>query len=332
MKLTIFIVNSKSGAFYEIATGWKNAFIAAGHTAIMWGGNKDAWDRYKPDIYIGCSGWRQEIPRSTKTKIAIHTNPFCNSMIQVPGGPLINENGDAISWTLSQQPDLVFGYGLQEDINKWWHKWRERGLKAVGMPSAADITIYRRVPSTNMKFDIGWVGGHWGYKAINLDKYLVPVVRKHKLKSVWFGWSGPPGLWKGKASPSQVLNVFNSAKVCPTVVEPHTTKFGIDMPERIFKLAACGAAVVSDPVHGINRYFSSDALAMAKTPEEYMVLCEKFIAMGEAERRQHAKKLQGEVLRKHTYFHRIKTFFEALGFGSEANEVNGIIEKVALAT
>ena len=48
------------------------------------------------------------------------------------------------------------------------------------MTSAADITIYTKTSvDRDYVCDIGWVGGYWGYKAKNLDKYLMPVVKKY---------------------------------------------------------------------------------------------------------------------------------------------------------
>jgi len=329
-KLTVFVTNSKSGAFFEIAKGWCNALRIMGHKPLLWDGDQNTWDRNPPDIYIGCSGWRQQLPRGHKAKVAIHVNPYCDEVMQVPGGPVINESADAIKWTLAQNPIFVFGYGLQDDMVQWWYRWkRDHDIDIVGMPNAADTTLYAPGPTVpNLVCDVGWVGGYWGYKAINMDKYLLPVARKYK--TIWLGWSGPKDLWKGKASQGQVQSLFNSAKICPCVVEPHTTKYGIDIPERIFKVAASGALAVSDPVHGIDRFFSSDALPLATDPDNYMDLCDTYIKMSPEERQAQAIKLRSEVIRKHTYLSRIQTMFEAFGYYNEADKCNLVISKIGI--
>jgi hypothetical protein len=324
-KLTIFITNSKSGAFFEISKGWANAFKQNGHAAIHWDGDPHLWHLYKPDIYIGCSGWKQKIPPQLKALIAIHVNPYCDETIQAQGGPIINENKNAIEWTLSQKPRFVFGYGLQDDMERWWYKWKKNcGIDIVGMPNAADTTIYKpERPTQPLKCDVGWVGGYWGYKAINLDKYLIPVANKYN--TIWFGWSGPKGIWRGKATPMQVVNLFNSAKICPCVVEPHTTQYGIDIPERIFKVAACGALTVADPVRGLDRFFNKDILPTASNPAHYMELCEHYIKMDDQKRKEQANKLRHETLKNHTYLNRVQTFLRAFGFINEANEYDQLI-------
>ena len=323
-KLTIFIANSKSGAFYEISKGWANAFRRGGHTTVHWEGDPPTWNKHNPDIYIGCSGWRQQIPRPSKAQIAIHANPYCDEKIQT-GGPIINENPNAITWVVAQKPKFVFGYGHQDDMYQWWYKWkRDHGINLVGMPNAADVTIYRPAsPTPNLACDVGWVGGYWDYKAINMDKYIVPVARK--FKTIWLGWSGPKDLWRGRAEQDQVVGLFNSAKICPCVVEPHTTKYGIDIPERLFKVAACGALTISDPVHGIDRYFSPDILPTASDPDTYMQLCERYIKMDETQRKAQANKLKSEVLRNHTYFNRVQTLLKSFGYYSEADKYDGLI-------
>jgi len=46
----------------------------------------------------------------------------------------------------------------------------------------------------------------------------------------------------------EAVKLFSSAKLCPNISEPHANKFGFEVNERIFKLAACKALVISDNV------------------------------------------------------------------------------------
>ena len=326
-KLRVLVTNSKSGAFFYICNGLINALNAAGHDAKFWDNNVNSWKNFDPDIYIGCSGWKQNIPPEHvrgKTKIAIHVNPFCPTIIK-SNGPVINEPKANIDWVIQQRPNAVFGYGSQDDMNKYWHLWK---FKLIGMPNAADATKYYRVKKDpKHSVDVGWVGGYWPYKAVNMDQYLLPVVKR--FKTTWYGWSGPKNIWSGKVSDEEtVRKLFSSAKICPTIVEPHTTLYGIDIPERIFKVSACGALVISDPVAGLRKYFSNDSLIMANNPTEYLSLCTKWINASEEERRIQANKLRSEVMSKHTYYNRVQILLKNLGFVEEAKEFDMIIKSL----
>lgn len=327
-KLRILITNSKSGAFHYICNGIMNAFNTAGHDARFWDNNLEIWKKFKPDIYLGCSGWKQNIPSKSDrgdVKVAIHVNPYCVNTIKL-NGPVINESKSNIDWVIKQNPDAVFGYGLMEDMDKYWYLWRDKRFKLIAMPNAADTTKYYKVlKDKTHSVDIGWVGGYWPYKAVNMDSYLLPVVKK--FNTIWYGWSGPKGVWKGKVSDEEtVRKLFCSAKICPTIVEPHTSAYGIDIPERIFKVSACGALVISDPVFGLDRYFSS--AIVAKNPIEYMNLCSKWINASKEEREEQAAKLRSEVLSKHTYFHRAQNLLFGLGYNSEASKFDNIIKSL----
>lgn len=326
--MKIFIRNTKSGAFFYIASGWARAFRKAGHQVVMWDGDISEWNRASPDIYIGCSGWPQQLPSNHKAKVAIHVNPWCDEIIKVPNGPLINDNTKAIKWTLDQKPDFVFGYGNDDDMKKYWYKWAKY-TNIVGMPNAADVELYKRINADPAhSVDIGWVGGYWGYKAINMDKYILNVA--NNFNTIWYGHSGPKKpFYRGKIDNEDlVLKLFSSAKVCPTTVEPHTTNYGIDIPERIFKLGACGAMVVSDPVAGIRRYFNEEELIIAKNPSDYLDLCRYWINTTEYERRAKAAKLHKAVISKHTYYHRAQKFLQSFGFVNDAKSFDSILKNI----
>ncbi len=79
-------------------------------------------------------------------------------------------------------------------------------------------------------------------KAKVIDKYLVPVLKDSGLSSKVFGWGDwQDGLCSGKLPDRSVSAFFNSGRVAPCISEPHTHRYGIDLPERVFKTALCGA-------------------------------------------------------------------------------------------
>lgn len=319
--MRILLTHRPGGAYGFISEGWLNALLAGGHVAQRWDGQIQTWESFDPDLYIGCSGHRQPIPQNHgKAKIAIHVNPY--SDVNVDG---INEAKAAIDWTLAQNPTVVFGYGHDTDRQLWEHWTSRHGIPWVPLPTAGDSTIYKIIES-GKSIDIGYVGGYWPYKARNLDRYLLPVVRDKSLRMSVFGWGDwPAGICRGGIDDSDVPAVLASARVGPCVVEPHTTKWGIDLPERLWKVALCGALVVHDPVHGLGRYMPS--ALVATDPADFHHLCKHYADEShESERIALAQRQRAEVLAKHTYFQRMATLFIAISdatdcsssFGSEA--------------
>jgi spore maturation protein CgeB len=105
--------------------------------------------------------------------------------------------------------------------------------------------------------------------------------------------------------------------VGPCVSAKHTQQYGIDIPERAFKVALCGALCVHDPVPRLNGIIP-DAL-IAKNGQSYRERCIYYSRPeNAAERIEIVEKQRQHVLNNHTYHHRLSGLFGALGWGGEA--------------
>lgn len=286
--------------------------------AKFWDGkNQKEFLEYDPDLYIGCSGHRQKIPAKRRCKVAIHVNPWGTKLT-----PLfnvnINETEDAIKWTLNQKPDAVFGYGHQEDEKTYWSKW----TNWVGIATAGDATIYYP-DKQEVDYKIAFFGGRWGYKGNNIDKWLLPVIKKLNCVAIhgWGGWQGIKAYLGPLPKESSGRKFLSSAKVCPCVCEPHTTVYGIDIPERFFKVALCGSLPILDRIPGFNRY--CDNYLMADSPNDYQEMIINFATKESFEEKRKIKieKIRKEVLQKHTYHHRMKHLCEKIGFAKMAKKL-----------
>jgi len=318
--MKILLTHRPGGAYGHISEGWLNALNAAGHEARRWDGQRASWEAFDPDLYIGCSGHRQPIPGDRgKAKVAIHVNPCCGIIIDG-----INENAGAIRWTLDQKPTVVFGYGHESDRPYWEYWTSKHGIPWVPMPTGGDSTIYTD-PGLPRDLDVAYVGGYWQYKARNLDKYLLPLLKTPGLKLGVYGWGDWP-VAAGNIEDKDVPVVFARAKVGPCVTEPHTTTWGIDVPERLWKVALCGALVIHDPVKGLDRLMSS--AVVASDPGHYVELCKHYVSeANESERHALAQRQRHEVLKSHTYFQRMAKLFTAI---SEATDCSGSFGNEAL--
>jgi hypothetical protein len=324
MKLNILCCNPDGGAFLYITKGWEDAFKALGHKFQRWNGTNEQLKNFKPHIYLGCSGWRQNFPKWAKneygTKVAIHVNPWGSTILKrEKGEPDINETKNAIKWVEDQNPDFLYCYGIEDDIRHMWDKWESYIAGVIPMPCGGNAIEHKPVPP-NPKFfcDVGFIGGFWPYKAINLKKYLVPVLNKTNAKVYgWGGWRHPKYL--GPAQDQNVNKLFSSAKVCPSVVEPHTSRYGIDIPERMFKVPLGGGFTICDPCHGLARHVPLNVFPMAKNAADYIKLINYYIK-NDGERIELRKKQRLVILKNHTYFSRIQGFLKFSGYEAEAEE------------
>lgn len=304
--MNILTCNPDGGAFTYILTGINSALKLAGNqvTRVT---TKDVPPSF--DLYLGCSGWRQRIPEKRTGAVGIHVNPYGPKKVgSVDGGPIIDESTEAIKWVIAQKPDFVYCYCTETFIPDYYGYWTSKhGIPVVPMPTAADITIYKpHPPEARFECEIGWVGGRWPYKAIMMDRYLVPLFVR---KCLIFGWANT---WGNNRSitDADVPTLFSSAKICPSVSESHTVHHPIDVPERVHKVMASGGFTIHTPSPAIPDMFG-DVVPMAKDVQHWLDLVTYFL-IHEDERKQLAQKQRKLSLEKHTYFDRCQGIAKVL--------------------
>jgi spore maturation protein CgeB len=297
--MKVLTCNPDGGAFSYILSGLINALNVSGIHASR-NTTKIVPDDF--DLYFGCSGWRQQIPKKRKGKVGIHVNPFGKTKIgSIDGGPMIDESKDAIQWVIAQKPDFLFCYCTKTFIPEYYGYWTDRyGIPVLPFPTAADITMYKpHKPEDKFKCDIGWVGGKWPYKAIMLNKYITPLMSKYKCNV--YGWANT---WKTNKSISDydVPKLFSSAKICPSVSESHTFYHPIDVPERVFKVPAAGGFTIHTYSPALKDMFG-DTIQSASNQDEWFNKIDYYIN-NETVRIEHAKAQRNTILSQHTYFDR----------------------------
>lgn len=315
--MKVLICNRPGGAFGYITDGFYNALRDKGHTVRRWDGIESSWRSFDPDVYIGCSGHKQPIPPNRRNcKVAIHVNPY--GPVNIPG---INENTDNIRWTLNQKPDAVFGYGGEHDRLLWSYWTTKHNIPWVPMPCAGDKVIFKQ-SSESRQYDVVYLGGRWAYKAKTIDAYLLPALTelsKRNFKSSVRGWGDwPDGVCGGPLPEDQANEFLNSGRVAPCISEAHTHSHGIDVPERVFKTALCGALPVHDAVPSLTSLLPS--VVVAQTPQNFVDLCVHY-AGNENERLAKLLEIQREVLSNHTYHHRMSALLSVLGFAQDAENM-----------
>lgn len=312
--MKVLLCNRPSGAFGYITDGWANALRDKGHKVQRWDGNENSWASFAPDLYCGASGHKQPIPPRRNCKIAIHVNPY--GPVDIQG---INESQENIRWTLNQKPDAVFGYGQESDRLLWSYWTQRHNIPWVPMPTAGDRIVFKQTrPLSDRPLDVVYLGGRWAYKGLTIDSYLVPLLESKEVSYKLHGWGDwQPGLCSGVLADDKACDFLNSGKIGPCISEQHTHSYGIDIPERAFKIALCGALVVHDAALSIKQLIPS--ALVAHNSEQFQQYIRYFSRPDKQMERMGLVAQQcAEVLSGHTYHHRMSTLFASLGLVGEA--------------
>ena len=309
--MRVLFFNPPGGASVFITEGMMNALRDVGCAVARWDGDHKSWDAFAPDIYIGASGHRQQVPTLRTCKVAMHVNPYGPVKVE----PNINEHPVAVSVVKQIRPDVVFGYGHETDRH-YWSYWDRDGFPWVPMATAGDATIFKPTNGTHDKCDIGYIGGRWPYKATGIDAYLLPVLCDKTISHMIYGWGGWPNhIQVGRIEDNSVPIFLANCRVAPCISEPHTLAYGIDLPERVFKAILSGAVVVHDPVKGLLRYLPHAIIASDPKAFHHEI---KRLLSDHSQLHRIAKQQRDDVLAAHTYHHRMATLMLALGFNDIA--------------
>lgn len=317
-----------------VRSGWGRVFTALGHEFRFWSpDNKPAFDvfnEFEPDIYLGttyeCSrAVAKCIAARPHMKVALYASawgPYLKD-VDLKQYPIVVAGEDekkniSLLKQMTGKPDFVFIHAHGPWLEGTMSGWKEAGVPYHGVLNAADTFVYlngRARPG--LKCDVAFVGGYWGYKARNLDRYILPLCHPSSgLDVKLFGnqpW--PVHQYLGVIDDALVKDLFASAVVCPNVSEPHSTDLGWDVIERPFKVLAAGGFCISDHVEEAVALFGDD-LVFARTPVELEELVRYYVRHPE-EREKHIAAGRRRVLMEHTYFDRVAEMFDHFGMETE---------------
>lgn len=327
-----------SNALYHIALGWKNVFESIGCQWVWWQNGTpafDAFDKVQPDMFIGST---YDLDRATikcllerqgKIHVVLKGNNYTSdndAMEEQKNYPIgiVNEHEMEMVNDLLDVKPTVFNFYHKNRLQGTMDGWEEVGCRILDMQPAADTFTYYPVESVReLQCDIGFVGGYWGYKGQNFNKYLLPLlypVGRYNVK-IFGNQAWPVVQYMGMANDRVCNALFSSALVCPNVSEPHANTLGFEVNERVFKLAACKAFCISDYIESLDKdVFKNGEMVLADSPEQFHDLVHNFINNPHL-RDEHIDACYETVMKEHTYFDRIHNLLTHLGEEKLATQV-----------
>ena len=338
-----FLFNHNPGGSVPVRLGIMNALRAIGHEC-QWRVQEqksifDVLDETKYDVLIIPSYSLndailrriKESPELTVVLVGSNYGPLDNEIDseKYPILKITEEEKVLVSKLkeVSPKSNIVVCNYTGRYLEDCMSNWRSLGFEPKCLMNAADTFTYigGQVKDHYM-CDISMISGKWGYKSRNLDKFFLPLchpVGKFNIKVWGWGWELVPQ-YLGQIDEGEVKHVFASTKITINIHEPHSTVYGIEATERMYKAIVGGSLVVSDYVKTIEDDICPE-LPMAKTLEELEGLVKDYL-MDEDKRTTILTSLQRHILQHHTYLDRVADLFGYLGLNEEkvrAIEVKG---------
>lgn len=332
------LISHDSGAHLYDRIGFQKVLNFAGHDARIWQINSkpahDMFFEFQPDLFI------TQLHNINRALFKCILNTPCrviakaghygtvDSEINVEEYPILiaSEQHKEIAKKLKEEDklDFVFVHYHPNQIPVTMGKWNDLGIKPVGLPNAADLFSYSTgQKQDNLKSDMCFVGGYWGYKAKEIDKRILPLcnpVGKYNIKI--FGnsnWSVKQYL--GPIEETNVKHLFKSSKLCLDCSEPHSYKWPWDVNERFFKVCAAGGFYFAlGYVESLHTDFFDDGIVKWGDGKNLENEIENWLSDNNT-RDIISKECQYRVINEHSYFDRVASMFTELNMPHEANQV-----------
>jgi len=337
--MKVLIYNEAPTAPLYIRMGLCHGFNQLGHNAVLWNAQTksvfDAFNEFEPDLFIG-----QTYNINRAMYKCIVTRPHLKVLLFGScWGPLINEIdlekypivvvNDEEKRVIEQlkketgQPEFVYIHYHNSWIEPTMGGWYTLGITPVGIMNAFDTDVYSDGEfCEELKSDVMFIGGKWGYKSRTLDRYLLPMCHPSFKQSIptdrfvfrIFGnQSWPTHNFCGFLDEQLVKHAIVSATVCPNVSEPHSQDYGFDIIERPFKIMGAGGFLITDYVKSMAEdVFNQGECEYASSPDEMHEKIRHYIKHPD-ERQKFIEKGKSSVLTGHTYIHRAQQILNLYG-------------------
>jgi hypothetical protein len=330
--MRILIANDNKNAHSFIRSAFSKALAVSGHETILWNTWQkpvyDAFDEANPDLFFG-QGYNLT-PAFVK---CIEERPDMSLVLRVSDWSKFNDELDKTVYPVltASKKEIQFMKHIQTLPNKLvvhshhhenWIKethenWLTDGFDLYSFKNFADLFEYTNGEyQKELECDLSFIGGYWGYKAQNLDKYIMPLCepdRNYKIR-IFGNQHWATAKYCGFLPDEQAKHILKSTKVCLSVHEPHSTKLGYDIVTRPYNLMINKCFFVSDYVEGLKIDFPE--CITAKNPEEYEKLIQYYLN-NQAEK-NNIDILYKRVLEKHTAFERLVDIFNKLNLDTKS--------------
>ena len=211
--------------------------------------------------------------------------------------------------------DIITSRFSSESFPLAYQNFLAQGITVLEMPPAADSTIFTHdmeIENQEHDIDLLYIGGCWSFKWDNMKKYVIPLKEYFGDQFKIYGSGWPDSFSEGSlgenvSDNNLFIRYSQRAKINLAFHEPsQVLSFANSGNERVYKLLALGACVLSDPCATFRNYFSNDKdLAIAYSGADMVQQAGKLL-MDKEKRKSLAHTGKETIFYDHTYVERIK--------------------------
>ena len=344
--MKILIADDGPLAHHFIREAFGKALSVSGYETMFWDIRKkpvyDAFDQFEPDL-VFLQGYNLTestvkcIEERPEMKIVMRVSDWSEFNDEIIDEyPVIKAGEKEINFLnhIKTLPNklLLQTHHCKEYLELTHQRWIDNGFNLYAFENFGDVFEYTNGEYIeNLSCDLIFIGGYWGYKARNLDKYIMPLCDPNKNYNLRiFGNQRWPGSKYCGFIPQDISkHALKSSKICLSVHEPHSNKFGYDIVVRPYNLMLNKCLMISDYVEGLVKRFPE--ANTYKTPDDYISAIDRLLSHTEFQEEK-IEHLYQEVLTKHTAFERMTDIFSMLDIPTDKIKAGKelVMEKLSL--
>ncbi len=338
----IYQVSGVGGAFSYIDNGIMNGYRSVGAEVIAWDARSNIPDlrnvlkKYKPTVFLGNMQGPDRQPSTWITdgklsllrryrffhrlRVALRTLPSNMGELSRSWDIDFNEYRECGVSSFYMQPDrpldaeralLESGFVdllrsplAHHTYSTCFKNFLSYGIPILEEPHAADLTEYSCVESEKV-VDVQYIGGCWPFKLRNMEPYVRAIRAQFGDRFRLFGKGWPEWCGNSALDDESFNKCVAEARVNLAFHEPtQVTSSPFSGNERIFKLLALGAYVISDANPLLRYHFDvGKHLDVASSPDR-MVDAIKAALGNKSRRERMAEAGRLHVMAEHSYANR----------------------------
>lgn len=193
-----------------------------------------------------------------------------------------------------------------------YNKYNSLGIPYLHLPLASDPDVFKPL-ELEKKYDITFLGN--GHSGFGREKYIEKLIEYSKRNNLSIFLAGAG--WNKFGFPFQIVHhgaetntVYNQSKICINIHNDRQyagIEKEMDANNRLFDLAMAGCCQISNGSKMIERYFTSDEVATADHPDEWLQLIDDYLG-SEVKRIKMGKMARRRAISEHSWDNRAQEF------------------------